>query len=169
MVTLHSYVDRNALLKLAAQFPELDVDSVEVCLTFLDTTADVHQAFDVHFSRYHLSMGKFAILMQLFQADEMGLTPSEFAERSGVTRATITGLLDGLERDGLIKREPYPGDRRMTTIHLTEQGRQHLITLLPDHFCRTTKLMANLSSNEKKIFLELLTKLRSGTPAIRNP
>ncbi|ARV63151.1 MarR family transcriptional regulator [Nostocales cyanobacterium HT-58-2] len=169
MVILRPFVDKQTILDFAKRYPELDSASVEACLAFLNTTADVYQALDVHFSRYGLSRGKFTLLMQLFQADEKGLTPSECAERVGVTRATITGLLDGLERDGLVRRFPDSEDRRMLRLQLTDQGWELLAQMLPDHFCRTTNLMAHLTDSEKKTFIELLNKVRAGTPAMLEP
>jgi DNA-binding MarR family transcriptional regulator len=167
MFTSHVLPNSQALLNLASRYPELDVASVETCLAFLNTTADVFEALDTHFARYGLSMGKFTVLMQLLQAGEQGLTPSECAERAGVTRGTITGLLDGLERSGWVRRQPHPADRRMLTVQFTQKGQQLVSEMLPDHFCRTTGLMANLSEAEKKTFIELLAKLRAGTPAMR--
>ena len=41
----------------------------------------------------------------------------------GVKQSTFTSLLDRLERDGLVRREPNPADRRSFLIHLTERGR----------------------------------------------
>jgi DNA-binding MarR family transcriptional regulator len=169
MVTSRAFPDQRALLELANRFPEFDLASVETCLAFLDTTADVYEALDAHFARYGLSMGKFTLLMQLLQAPEQGLTPSDFAERAGVTRATITGLLDGLEREGWVRRQPYPSDRRMLSVQLTDKGQQLLSQMLPDHFCRTTGLMANLTATEKKTLIKLLAKVRTGTPAMREP
>ena len=113
-------------------------------------------------------MGKFTILMQFLQADEQGLTPSECAEKCSVT-TTITGLLDGLERKELVIRKPYPSDRRILSIHLTDKGQQLLSQMLPDHFCRTTNLMANLTATEKKTLIELLIKVKAGTPAMLKP
>lgn len=169
MFILRTLPNNQILLNLASRYPELDMASVQTCLAFLNTTADVYEALDTHFARYGLSMGKFTLLMQLLQAGEPGLTPSECAERAGVTRGTITGLLDGLERDGLVKRRPHPADRRMLSVQLTEKGQQLLDKMLPDHFCRTTGLMANLTDAEKKTLIELLAKLGSGTPAMREP
>jgi DNA-binding MarR family transcriptional regulator len=60
-------------------------------------------------------------------------------------------------------------DRRMLSVQLTEKGQQLLDEMLPDHFCRTTGLMANLTEAEKKTLIELLAKLGSGTPAMREP
>ena len=54
----------------------------------------------------------------------------------------------------------------MLSVHLTETGRELLLQMLPDHFCRTKALMANLSNAEKMMLIELLGKLRSGTQAM---
>ncbi|AFY86642.1 MAG: hypothetical protein CLLPBCKN_003303 [Chroococcidiopsis cubana SAG 39.79] len=169
MVSSRSIPNRQTIEQLAQQFPEVDIASVETCLAFLDTTAEVYTALETHFARHGLSVGKFTLLMQLFVAGEQGLTPSGFAERAGVTRATITGLLDGLEREKLVQRQPYPGDRRMLTIHLTDKGRELISNLLPEHFCRTTSMMSQLTTAEKKTLIELLGKLRSGSAAMREP
>jgi DNA-binding MarR family transcriptional regulator len=42
----------------------------------------------------------------------------------GLKQSTFTSLLDRLERDGLVRREPNPADRRSYLIHLTERGRE---------------------------------------------
>jgi MarR family transcriptional regulator, 2-MHQ and catechol-resistance regulon repressor len=48
--------------------------------------------------------------------------PNYISERLIVSRATVTGVLDTLEKRGLVRREPHPGDRRMVLVHLTEAG-----------------------------------------------
>jgi DNA-binding MarR family transcriptional regulator len=103
--------------------------------------------------------------MQLYTATQ-DIPPSEFAERANVTRATITGLLDGLEREGLVQRQPHPKDRRMLVVHLTHQGRELMQNILPEHFCRTKKLMETLTAAEKKNLVRLLQKLRAGALAL---
>jgi DNA-binding MarR family transcriptional regulator len=42
----------------------------------------------------------------------------------GVKQSTFTSLLDRLERDGLVRREPNPADRRSFLIHITDRGRE---------------------------------------------
>ena len=162
------FPEREAFQELGGSFSDFDLESVESCLAFLNATAEVYTAFDAHFERYGLSAGKFTILMQLYIA-KRDLSPSEFANRANVTRATITGLLDRLEREGLVERKAHSNDRRMLTIHLTEQGKRLVEKALPDHFCRTKGLMANLTSTEKTTLVKLLGKLRLGTPALTDP
>jgi DNA-binding MarR family transcriptional regulator len=151
---------QEAFQELERRFSDFDLESVETCLAFLDTTAEVYATFDAQFERFGLSAGKFTILMQLYTA-QRELPPSEFAHRANVTRATITGLLDRLEREGLVERQSHPSDRRMLTVHLTDKGKTLIRSILPEHFCRTKGLMAGLTSREQKTFVKLLGKLRS--------
>jgi len=52
------------------------------------------------------------------------LAPHQIADKLIISRATITGLLDSLEKRGYVRRLPHSTDRRMLLIELTESGRQ---------------------------------------------
>jgi DNA-binding MarR family transcriptional regulator len=157
------------ILEAAHRYPAVDPSAVETFLTFLRVASDVQTALQAHYSRIHISQGRFVVLMLLnFNSDsEMG--PCDLAQKLGVTRATITGLLDGLERDGFIKRLDNPEDRRRMTVILTPAGRRYLDRVLPDHFRRTAALMGALSVKERGELTRLLTKVAAGIPAVRNP
>ena len=71
---------------------------------------------------YALSEGRFILL--LLNAASDGLAPNELAERAGVSRATVTGLLDGLEREAMIERHINEDDRRALCIRLTRKGKR---------------------------------------------
>ena len=87
------------------------------------------------------------------------LSPAELAERTGVTRATITGLVDTLERDGLVARTPNTDDRRMRAVSLTPRGSALLREILPEHFRRMAWLMATLDEQERVTLVRLLGKV----------
>jgi DNA-binding MarR family transcriptional regulator len=162
------FPSQEAFQELERDFSDFDLESVETCLTFLDATTEVYAAFDAQFERFGLSAGKFTILMQLYTA-KRGLPPSEFANRANVTRATITGLLDRLERKGLVERQNHPSDRRMLTVHLTDKGEILIRSILPEHFCRTKELIASLTSREQKTFVKLLRKMGSRASVLSDP
>ena len=48
---------------------------------------------------------------------------SELADAVGVSRPTLTALVDGLENSGMVKRVPEPSDRRGIRLELTDAGR----------------------------------------------
>lgn len=62
----------------------------------------------------------------LLALGEGGLTQREVAERCYVTSATVTGVVDTLERDGLVERERSTEDRRVVRVRLTGEGRTRL-------------------------------------------
>ncbi len=60
------------------------------------------------------------VLLSLWEKD--GLKANELGKRAGLEPSTMTGLLDRMERDRLLKREPDPNDRRASRILLTTKG-----------------------------------------------
>ena len=72
----------------------------------------------------------------------------------------MTGLIDTLERDGFVKREPDPADRRMMSVQLTPKAEEFLQRYLPTHFRITSSIMSVLSEAERKTFVRLLVKVQ---------
>ncbi|MGO0062646.1 MarR family winged helix-turn-helix transcriptional regulator [Brevibacillus fluminis] len=157
---------RQTLKEYSVFYPELDVTAVETYLLFLRAASEVFTVSDHHLSQFGLSRGKVTLLMLLIRNAETGLPPSELAARAGVTRGTITGLLDGLERDGLVERHDHPSDRRMYTIHLTEGGLALMQKLLPMQFMLISQMMSELAPEERTQLVELLAKIRKGVESI---
>ncbi|MCK9909333.1 MarR family transcriptional regulator, partial [Microbacteriaceae bacterium K1510] len=153
--------------EMTERFPDVDTSSLETLLLFMRTSRDIHSEMSGRLSRHGLSQGKFIILMLLFRSTGNHLTPSELAARAGVTRGTITGLLDGLQRDGLIQRGTTAADRRMVTIQLTMAGEQVLNQLLPGYFTRTSELLSELDHSERQILVTLLNKMKTGLEQIK--
>jgi DNA-binding MarR family transcriptional regulator len=52
------------------------------------------------------------------------MTQRALARTLGVTPRNVTGLLDGLQGDGLVLREAHPTDRRATLVSLSTRGRE---------------------------------------------
>ena len=76
---------------------------------------------DVLQKEYHLSEGKFCLLIVLHQ-NPQGIAPSEIAAKIGVSKATISNMLIRMERDGLIVAKPSPDDARPRLSALTQRG-----------------------------------------------
>ncbi len=153
------------LLDAAKAFPDLDPSACESFLHLLRTGDDAFNLVNDHLFTHQISQGRFSVLMQLLRQEEGCAdpthSPAELAERIGVTRATMTGLVDTLERDGLVRREPVEDDRRMMLVRVTEKGRTLMSEILPGHFQRIAKLMSALSEAERKTLVKLLTKIQT--------
>lgn len=152
------------LLEASREFPDLDPSATEVFLNLLRTGDEAFRVVQAHLDQHEITHGGFSVLMALWgcrsgNKGDSELSPAALAERTGVTRATMTGLVDTLERDGLVRRIPDQNDRRMMIVELTAQGEKRLLAILPDHFRRMAWLMAPLAENERKVLVSLLTKV----------
>lgn len=157
------------LQEKAKRYPDLDAGAVEATLVLMRVASDVLEGFTTHFARNGTSQGRYLVMMMLDRpCVSSGMLPSELAEKLGVTRATVTGLLDGLEKDGLISRQMHPEDRRAFCIELTSKGRTLLAELLPEHYRRVAGLMAHLSDEERRQLVDLLYKVSLGSDAMRD-
>lgn len=154
------------LLEASREFPDLDPSATEVFLHLVRAGDEAFRIAESHLAQHDISQGRFGVLMALAcnrrrAGDEatQPLTPAELAERMGVTRATITGLVDTLERAGLVTRTPHHEDRRMMSVELTSRALTLLAGILPEHFRRMAWLMSPLSETERKTLVRLLTKV----------
>jgi len=154
------------LQRLANLYPSLDVSAIQAYATLLAIAGEVSAASGEHLARYGLGEGRHLVLGLLLEHSPTPLSHSELAELSGVTKGNITGLVDGLERDGYVKREDSGDDRRVTPIALTRVGRRLIEKVLPDRFARIAQLMGDLSASERKSLVSLLTKVQTGLPAL---
>ncbi len=154
------------LLEASREFPDLDPSATEVFLHLLRAGDEAFRVVEAHLAQHDISQGRFGVLMALWgnchragNPREKPLTPAELADRTGVTRATMTGLVDTLERADLVTRKPHPEDRRMMSVCLTARGEALLERIMPEHFRRMAWLMGPLNEGERKTFVRLLAKV----------
>ncbi len=152
------------LLEASRELPDLDPSATEVFLNLLRAGDEAFRVVEMHLAKYDITQGRFGVLMALWgvcqrEGCATSLTPAELADHTGVTRATITGLIDTLERSGLVTRTQHPDDRRMMSVGLTPRAERLLHRILPAHFRQMAWLMDPLSEPERKTLVRLLTKM----------
>ena len=81
------------------------------------------------------------------------------AERLGVDRTTMVGLLDGLEGKGLVERQADPADRRRNVVQLTDAGRKALEEAMAASDAAERELLADLSPAEARKLRDLLARV----------
>jgi len=167
--TLRLSPRQQLFLDLVRQVPEADIAAVETYLYFTRVASDLFANQQAFFGRYELSEGKLIVLQLLRQAPHYRLTPSALAEAAGVTRGTMTGLLAGLERSGLVKRDEHPEDRRMLSIELTEAALDLFERILPERINRIMEFMSPLTLEEQHQLRAFLEKMERGLPALSAP
>lgn len=111
---------------------------------------------------------------QFFQAS--GVNPTEFAvlellyhkgkqplQKIGgkilLASGSITYVIDKLEKRGYINRVNCPSDRRVTYAEISEQGKEFMAQVFPEHEKKLHELTNVLSNEEKEQAIELMKKL----------
>lgn len=158
----------DCLLEAAKEFPDLEPTATEAYLHLLRTSDEAFGVTERNFTAHAISPGRFSVLMLLWRGANPAdcgwpapHTPAELADAAGVTRATMTGLIDTLERDSFVKRAPDPTDRRMVSVRLTARGQKFLDRFLPGHFRSVAAIMDRLSASERKTLVRLLAKVQA--------
>lgn len=114
--------------------------------------------FKEEFSDYDLTPQQFGLLAFLWQKD--GLSQTVLSERSQIDRTTMGGLIDRLEKEGLVERRPHPEDRRAYSICLTQTGKSLEAELSPLAEKAAERIFGKLSDADRDTLQKLLEKLR---------
>ncbi|WP_417782062.1 MarR family winged helix-turn-helix transcriptional regulator [Terasakiella pusilla] len=147
-----------ALLGVAQEKGQADLSKMKACFEVLALASAIDRACARRLAPYQLSEGKFIVLFLLQQMPQGG-APNELAERAGVTRGTITGLLDGLERDGYISRQQDAADRRRLIVRLSPQGEEVAAKLGEEHSRWIVSLFEGFSEEDFKVLSPLLNRV----------
>lgn len=102
--------------------------------SFLETHSTVVKFLERRMDEQHgLPLAWWDVLIQLADGPEGRLRMGELAESVLLTRSGITRLVDRMIGAGLVDREPCPGDRRGYYAVITQQGRDTIEKIGPDH------------------------------------
>src|ERR1700722_12589384 len=126
MLLLKKLPKFETMRQCAQRYPELDLTATQTSLVLLRVASDVIAAMDEELAGHGTSQGRFTILMLLENCAESDLSPSDLAEMSGVSRASISGLIDGLENAGMVRRTRDSSDGRGRAVHITKKGKRFL-------------------------------------------
>ncbi|MEQ8325014.1 MAG: MarR family transcriptional regulator [Vicingaceae bacterium] len=88
-----------------------------------------------------------------------GLSQKEIAESTYKDPASVTRMLDLLEKRGLLKRMADEGDRRSSSIYTTEEGNNFVESVLPLAAEMRAFGLRSISKEDQKIFMEVLNKI----------
>lgn len=158
----------SALLDEAQRRGHTGVAQLRLCFQLLSLSSAIDRDCATRLAPHGLSEGRFIVLFLLHGAGGT-LPPHELAERAGVTRATISGLIDGLQREGLLQRRSDSEDGRRLQIVLTTQGKCLAETLFNQHTQWIGGLFSGLDAEEQQHLSRLLHKVWQHTDAGREP
>lgn len=156
-----------------AEYDVAETPNVTLQEAFFPTMRELartYQAFETfdqsHIRQLGLTPSQFDVIATL--GNTSGMTMNILAEKTLVTKGTLTGIVDRLEEKGLVRRSVPEGDRRCFTIILTEAGQQVFQETFPLHIAYLKQRFDRLTPEQlegirqslellRSIFLEFLT------------
>jgi DNA-binding MarR family transcriptional regulator len=113
-----------------------------------------------------LSLSQYYLLEPLAAAGGP-LRLGELALAAGVSAPTATRMLDGLERDGLVRRERRSDDRRLVAVALTDTGRERAEATHALVLARRQEIFESLTAEDRRSAARLLERLAAAVEGLR--
>ncbi len=113
-----------------------------------------------------LSRSKWMLLMTLARGAQ-GTSQKALADQLGIESPTLVGLLDRLERDGLVERRSADEDRRVNAVHLSRQGQALIGKIREIAAGLRAELFAGVGQDELDTALRVLAHIRSRVESLQ--
>ena len=132
--------------------------------TLITTFGMLKRVMEPFFASHGISGGQWGVLRALQRAADEGkpaLRLMDLSDRLLIRPPSVTGVVDGLERLGLVERAADESDQRSKQVSLTASGRKLVKQMLRSHSARVQTIMSDLSQAEQAQLQSLLERLRS--------
>lgn len=153
------HVDR-VLGQWAQTSRDVDMAPVGVIARLGRATAYVDAVVNAGLAQFGLTREAWDVLASLRrEPPPHRLSPTQLYRALMRSSGAMTHRLASLERAGLVKRVPDPGDGRGMLVQLTRKGVRLVDRVAPDHLVNERGLLAPLSEDERRLLGDLLRKL----------
>lgn len=139
-----------------------ELQAVEAVFTLRTAAQQVDNAITEWMAGTAGSPARYQILMLLWSAKGRGVSHKDIVAALGVTRATVSGLMAALEREGFVKSAVDRDDRRQLLATLTSKGEAVISKAHQANISRMRAVFAPLSAAELTSLTALLHRVREG-------
>jgi DNA-binding MarR family transcriptional regulator len=137
-------------------------DAQHISLATVRELVRTYQAFSSYSERfvrqYDLTPAQFDVIATL--GNTQGLSMGEIGERTLITKGTLTGVVDRLEKKGIVNREIPPENRRSVIVSLTPEGDGLFKQVFPAHIADIHQHLETLDVSEMELMQVLLKRLQ---------
>jgi DNA-binding MarR family transcriptional regulator len=137
--------------------PDVKADVDQVLEAIIYFTTETRRITKELAKRSNLTGPQLTILKILETIGDLSL--SEVSDRIRAQNSTVTGIIDRMEREGLVQRVRSVEDRRVIRIHLTEKGEKLARSIPVEPMEVLRGALAGLAPAETKEFLRIMTKI----------
>jgi DNA-binding MarR family transcriptional regulator len=149
-----------SLQELASSVKDIAADlKYTVAIQVLYTGLILNRYLDVRARKYGHNRSRLDIMHTLIIHDGI-LRPTDLSRMTFRSRQTVTQIVDGLERDGLVKRELAGKDRRTKEVVITSKGLGLIRKNLPYTLEVMNQAVPTLSQKQMQEFINILRQIR---------
>lgn len=137
--------------------PDVKAEVDQVLEAIIYFTTETRRITKELAKRANLTGPQLTILKILETIGDLSL--SEVSDRIRAQNSTVTGIIDRMEREGLVQRVRSQEDRRVIRIHLTDKGAKLAESIPVEPMELLRGALAGLAPAETKEFLRIMTKI----------
>jgi MarR family transcriptional regulator, 2-MHQ and catechol-resistance regulon repressor len=128
---------------------------------FTEAFTGLTTRFAAQLDQHRLSPVEFEVLLRLARSPGRRLRMTDLAGQTSLSTSGVTRVVDRMDRDGLVRREACPNDRRSSYAVITDAGRTRLDEVLPGHLALVQEwFIGQLSPEALEQMLESLRTIR---------
>lgn len=117
-------------------------------------------ALDEDLAAHDLSMADYEVLAQLSDAPDRTMRMSELAEVAMISRSRLSHRIKVMEREGWVRREACPDDKRGSFAIMTPKGWKAIVAAAPDHVESVrSRFLDALDKNDQKALAEIFERV----------
>ena len=126
------------------------------CINYLLTTAqhEVNQEISTRLKDFELTPAQYGVLNYLWE--NTVATPKELAHMLQVENSTMSGILDRLQKKGLIERRTDENDRRSVQVMLTPEADTLKADVLNSVSEMNTEVLSSIDAEKREMFMDCL-------------
>ncbi len=151
------------MVKLAPDFEERYPDSstkaTESAMNLVRTADLLEKQIAGLLQPFDLSPAT-GLVLSILADSIVPMSPNKIADRLIISRASVTSLLDSLEKRGYVRRQPHASDRRMLSIEITELGRRVAAEFRPIVHQHQKVWLSILTGEEQEQLVIMLHRLQ---------
>ena len=140
---------------------ELDRLNNDAVLRLVRVSEALVKAGDSFFSKYGVTAAQYDVLV-IVKYSEKRVTQSDLGGHRVVSRSNITGIIDRLEKLGLVKREGSADDRRVKYTTITQKGKDLIRKVEEKYFDNLKQIVWFLDEKDKRELTEIIGRIEKG-------
>lgn len=143
---------------MAQEHDRLNNDTI---LKLIRVSEVLVKAADRFFGKYGLTTTQYDVLV-IVNYSEKRVSQSDLGDRRVVSRSNITGIVDRLEKLGLVKREGSADDRRIKYLAITQKGKDLIKKVENKYFDTLKQVVWFLDDKDKGELTEIIGRIEKG-------